>query len=856
MTAGDGRASVAAAAGDVLDAGGLADRVEAVLSGELYWFPVRHHSPAVARHLEVVIRERRPRLIFLEGPAPAGELIPYLVDRKTRPPVAIYTSFRDDDNVLGLAGIASPSPDVPARFASWYPLLPYSPELAALRAAARVGARVVFFDLPHWALIQPLRPDEEEADEAAGAEVAGAEVAGAEVAGDSHGESPAAEHAPGADRGESLGRDLATDRLIEASDFYRRLAEVAGSKCWDEAWDSLFESHLWHGGKAARAEAFRRELATFCAAARATSSPEAAIADGTVARERFMLRTVSETLAETGAGEGEAMVVCGGFHLFLDRDDPEPPPPLPAGTVYSAVVPYSYPRCAEGSGYGAGNRAPRFYQTAWEHARGGRTAEDLAVDHVLRVIRLARRRGEALSTADALAATQHARLLARLRGRRLPVLDDLRDGLVTCCAKGPLAEDGWRLQQAMAEIEVGVRVGRVTEDAGRLPIVADFYRCLEELGLEEHLQHDRFTRLKLDKREASDARRSAFCHRLRFLEVPGAEPVGGLGGIGVTLFQEHWQLRWRPRIDAALVEQSLYGNTVEAACLARLEEALARHHDRAGRVARHLVEACDMDLAGLVPRLANACRQALDLDDRFVSLARANRRLLVLERQQALSGLDPALLGELVERAFSRACFALPNVASVPPEEEEGIVDGVRTLAEILLDPRRAPEAVDRRLFIDQLELAAADSAVPFLRGAFLGILVELKVCEVTTLAAEISGLARSAPEEMVRAGDFLSGVLAASKASILLGAGELIAAIDELLRAADWDSFTIMLPRLRAAFDRLSPPQLTSFSQRVAERYGLREVEALDLDTSVAAAAEIARIDHQVAEIMEQWEL
>ena len=827
MRAGGDRAAVAAAAADVLDVDALGDRVEAVLADELYWFPVRHHSPAVARHLETVIRERRPRLIFLEGPAQAGELIPYLVDRKTRPPVAIYSSFRDDDDVLGLAGILSPSPDVPARFASWYPLLPYSPELTAIQAAARVGARVIFFDLPHWALIQPRTSDEE--DDAG---------------------------APDGDRGESLERDLAADRLIEASDFYRRLAEVAGYKSWDEAWDSLFESHLWRRGKAARTETFRRELATFCAAARATSSPAAAVADGTVARERFMLRTLSETLAEAGAGKDEAMVVCGGFHLFLDRDDPEPPPTLPAGTVYSAVVPYSYPRCAEGSGYGAGNRAPRFYQAAWEHARGGGTAEDLAVDHVLRVIRRARRRGEALSTADALAATQHARLLARLRGRAQPVLDDVRDGLITCCAKGPLAEDGWRLQQAMAEVEIGVRVGRVTEAAGRLPIVADFYRCLEELELEEHLARDRFTRLKLDKRAAEDARRSAFCHRLHFLEVPFAEPASGLGGIGVTLFEENWQLRWRPGIDAALVEQSLYGDTVEAACLARLEEALARHHDHAGRVARHLIEACDMDLAGLVPRLAGACRQALDVDGRFVSLADAASRLRVLERQQALSGLDPSILGELIERAFTRACFALPHVASAPPEEEEGIVDGVRTLAEILLDPRRAPEAVDRQLFVDQLELAASDSRAPFLRGAFFGSLVEIKARDAGVLAAEISGLARSAPEEMVRAGDFLSGVLAASKASILLGAGELIAAIDELLRAADWESFTIMLPRLRAAFDRLSPPQLTSFSQRVAERYGLREVEDLDLDTSAEAAAEVARIDHRVAEIMEQWEL
>ena len=118
------------AARDLLDVDQLQESVERVLTDELYWFPVRHHSPAVARQVEAAVLRRRPRLIFLEGPSEAEHLIPHLTDRKTRPPVAIYTNYRDDANVLGLAGILSPAEDVPARFASWYPLLDYSPELA------------------------------------------------------------------------------------------------------------------------------------------------------------------------------------------------------------------------------------------------------------------------------------------------------------------------------------------------------------------------------------------------------------------------------------------------------------------------------------------------------------------------------------------------------------------------------------------------------------------------------------------------------------------------------------------------------------------------------------------------------
>src|SRR5205823_2474692 len=85
-------------------------------------------------------------------------LIPFVVDADTAPPVAIYTSYRDDDNVLGLAGVASAAPDIPPRFAAWYPLTAYSPEYVAMRTAAALGAEVVFIDLPHHALVKRPAP--------------------------------------------------------------------------------------------------------------------------------------------------------------------------------------------------------------------------------------------------------------------------------------------------------------------------------------------------------------------------------------------------------------------------------------------------------------------------------------------------------------------------------------------------------------------------------------------------------------------------------------------------------------------------------------------------------------------------
>ncbi len=131
-----------------LDPAEIGRRVEEVLADPMYWYPVRHHSPTVARLLRAALRARRPKLILIEGPSEANDLIRHVVDPKTEPPIAIYSSYRDDDNVLGLNGVLSPAPDIPARFAVWYPLTIYSPEYVAMKTAQEIGAIHCCFTAP------------------------------------------------------------------------------------------------------------------------------------------------------------------------------------------------------------------------------------------------------------------------------------------------------------------------------------------------------------------------------------------------------------------------------------------------------------------------------------------------------------------------------------------------------------------------------------------------------------------------------------------------------------------------------------------------------------------------------------
>jgi hypothetical protein len=408
----------------------------------------------------------------------------------------------------------------------------------------------------------------------------------------------------------------------------------------------------------------------------------------------------------------------------------------------------------------------------------------------------------------------------------------------------------------MDHVDIGNAIGKVTPALGRLPIVEDFYRQLADLELEEVTQKEKKLTIKLDKRVELDQRRSAFLHRIKYLEIEfGGRTDGGTKDLATgKIFGENWAIKWSPNLEATLVEQNLYGDTIETAVLAKLREEIAKDDLHAGRTCERLVAAIDMDLATMISQVQASCSKAIDNDAQFASLAQALGYLGLLDRYAIFRNLRHDQLTDLLVRCFDRACFALPEAASVPEEQQPEVVAALKAVAEVV--GRDDHLGLDRQLFVESVRQAAQDSTVPFLRGAFLGMLTELRDLSAEELAKEVSALAKAPVDKMITAGDFLDGVLSVSRTSIMIGADALIKAIDDLLRAAEWEPFLTMLPRLRAAFHRLHKHQVGSLAAKAAELYGLKESEVLtELNTSVSAAAAIARIDQKVAAIMAKWD-
>ena len=360
--------------------------------------------------------------------------------------------------------------------------------------------------------------------------------------------------------------------------------------------------------------------------------------------------------------------------------------------------------------------------------------------------------------------------------------------------------------------------------------------------------------VKLDKRQMADDRRSAFLHRVAYLKVPFAGMTGEGGDFAGTLFREQWELKWDPRTEPALIEQNLYGDTVEAAALSRLQEAMAQAGTNAGPTCARLLDAVNLDLPGLVAAAEGACGTAIDTDPSFPSQATALAALGRLDQYAAFRGISRTRLDELIVRCYDRACFAIPNAVAVPEGEQAGVVAALISVADAV---QRDSGRFDRALFADAARNAADATPVPFLRGAFLGLLCEIRELPPGALAAEVASLALASTDVMVTAGDLLDGMLAVSRTSLMLGADALVAAVDDLLKAAEWDPFLVMLPRLRAAVERLSNAQKDSLAATVARRYGLSKAdEVRALSGSLSATALVARLDAATAAVLKNWPL
>lgn len=629
--------------------------------------------------------------------------------------------------------------DDPAN-ASFFPFATYSPEYQAALWAVRHGASLRFIDLP------------------------------------------------AADRLGATAGEIEDDQTSGREDPISRdpigaLATAAGYDDGESWWSDVIEENPAPGPV----------FAAVADAMAALRSETAQLPAREAAREAHMRLEIAKAAKES---TGPVAVVCGAWHvpalvekrpLSADRDLLKARPKTRMKTK-ATWAPWTAPRLARASGYGAGVVAPGWCAHLWAmRDRGDRASVWLA-----KVARLLRDRGHFVSTASVIEAQRLGTALAALRGRPAPGFEELRVAAIACLCDGQPA----RWADVSAELLIGSDVGAIPDATPLAPLLEDLQRQQKATRLKPEALERALT---LDLRSDSGLARSTLLHRLAALDVPWG--VLADAGRSRGTFRENWTLAWQPEFAVRLVENLVFGSTIADAAAGRVMEAM-RSEPELGALAVLVRTAMTADL----PRAADFGIAALETKAAATSDCQALLAALppmadIVRYGEARAGTADHLAA-LTPRIVVQAALALPYAARNLDAEAAGKLRQAVVAADEAIQLAELESAVVERWRSALQTLLADDQATRLVCGTAARLLYAAELLTADA-AAELLGRMLSPGTPTAEAAGFFEGFFEGAGQRLIHDAS-LRQAVDAWLMALDVEAFTANLPLFRRVFSVL----------------------------------------------------
>ncbi|WP_217130853.1 DUF5682 family protein [Streptomyces sp. AC558_RSS880] len=701
---------------------GMVDDVDRAVREPLEIFPVCHHSPASALAMARRLREKQPKVVYLEL---CEDMAPLLTElRNCRLPVAVQAFAGDVDGF-------------PADWAPLSVVAPITEASAEYQAIAYAldtpGVELVLVDRSADHVFQWDRRGEQEQE----------------------GTEPP-EEAEAALHGEAVGVEIGDlrPRFAELEEHLLRHGKV---RHWSEWWHQYVEVPL--GDSAADHDTYRQVMFLIGSLFRRLAPGDGSRVRVDEDRERYMWTRMREHLAATGTDPEDCLYVCGAFHAASRVEefgvhggsDTFTISPRTATTWQYGLIPSSHAAIEAQFGLAAGSvsiaatewakslkrtrvEPYRLEGQAGARKSGGKKAavapapvpapaadadklsgflrrppvldgldEAELLGWSVDIVRAARRNGYLASTADAIAVFETSILLAGMRDRARPTPYDFQDAAVTCIEKDSVP--GRRDVRRLVEIMMGGdRIGQVGYDS-LPPLARDVYDRLAPLELKLEQRGVRRALLDMASRPELRACSDVLWMLRRLLPQGAARPIMGERRLGERSIQESWDLALGTH-QRALIELGYEGVSLEQV----LEQRLRRDAYGPQATTATVLAAVEDSLLYLGGR-----RLADELGTHALKLLAAERGVdgapEVLRRVRALLAyyrtsepVLPAWIESFVKTGYAHYCTLLPTAF----RDEDATVGQVAAMLGFLF----SMEGLALSLGCDrtQLELAVAQS--------------------------------------------------------------------------------------------------------------------------------------------------
>ncbi|MGW1886650.1 hypothetical protein [Streptomyces sp. NPDC001970] len=700
---------------------GIVDDVDRAVREPLEIFPVCHHSPASAIAMARRLREKQPKVVYLELCEDMAPLVTEL--RNCRLPVAVQA-------------FASQVDGFPAE---WSPLSVVAP---ITEASAEYQAIAYALDTPGVELVLVDRSSDHVFQWDAR---------------DTHADGQADPDARPAEEEAALHGDAVG---VEIGDLRPRFAELEEHllrhgrvRHWSEWWHQYVELPLGDSDH----DTYRQVMLLIGSLFRrlAPGDPHRVRVDED--RERYMWTRMREHLAATGTDPADCLYICGAYHAAsripgfgVHGTDTFEISPRSATKWQHGLIPSSH--AAIEAQFGLASGSVSIAATVWaknvkrtrvkpyrlagqagvRNSNPGRTAAATApvpalpasdkltgflrrppvLDRLdeaellgwsVEIVRAARRNGYLASTADAIAVFETSILLAGMRDRAKPTPYDFQDAAVTCIEKDTVP--GRRDVRRLVEIMMGGdRIGQVGYDA-MPPLARDVHDRLAPLNL--NLQQRGVQRALLDIASQPELERcSDVLWMLRYLMPQGAaRPIMGERRLGERPIQESWDLALGTH-QRALIELGYEGVSIEQV----LEQRLRRTTYGPQATAATVLEAVEdatlyLRSRRLADELGTHALEVLSAERSVDGAPEVLRRVrLLLAYYRTSEPALPSWIESFVKTGYAHYCTLLPTAFT----DDDATVRHVAAMLGFLF----SMESLALSLGCDrtQLELAVAQS--------------------------------------------------------------------------------------------------------------------------------------------------
>jgi hypothetical protein len=644
------------------------------LGGRVVYFPVRHHSPACARHVTALVQRVRPAAVLIEGPSEFNGRIDELF-LPHRLPIAIYSYVRLPNG---------------RRRGAYHPFCVYSPEWQALRAARAAGAAVRFIDLP-WA-------DVAQIDETT---------------------------------------NRYADQGLRRGEYVRRLCRETGVETFDDLWDRFFENEANVGleGFLERLNHFCLHSRLLDEEVRASDRRREAFMAGQV--RQALDEFAGRILVVTGGYHTSALHARLTGQPLAGTDEPkthEPRLPGEGAEVGIALTPYSYEQLDRLRGYEAGLPSPGFYHQVWENPSEEPHRKLLA--RVAEVLRKRGQPVSAadLIAAEATAGGL-AQLRGHPRVWRQDLVDGITGALIK---EERAYDIGHPLLDAVHDVFRGGERGLLAEGTVLPPLVLDLRRQLAEHGLDPQTKGRELEldlHRDEDRARAWVLHRLRILGVAGYERGGGTDLVARTD---LSRVWELWRVRWTPDFDASAIEAARYGPTLAEAAGARLEERSAAQERDAEAAALLVLDASLAGLSELADSFLRKLAEQVRADGDFFGVTRALGHLLYLYAfDDALGTAGRADLAALLVETFGRGLWLLEGLGQIAGRDRD-LVAGVRTLLDTFERcAGKLPMDRDELVPVLR-RVAAEKTQGPLLRGAATGALWVLGESDADQVRAQL----------------------------------------------------------------------------------------------------------------------